>query len=66
QALWRQCTDHGFAVTRLEDRYDVDLAADLDRLTGDLSRDRRPARQALLRWLGTDRTVATARRRRAP
>jgi len=52
--LESKCVDHGLTVRLLDRRYDVDVAADLERLTHDLARDGRPARRALLNWLRAD------------
>ncbi|MBM4222140.1 MAG: DUF2064 domain-containing protein [Gammaproteobacteria bacterium] len=46
-ALSKRCTTHGLRVASLRLSYDVDLAADLQRLCRDLHADQRPARRIL-------------------
>ncbi|MEO8444477.1 MAG: DUF2064 domain-containing protein [Gammaproteobacteria bacterium] len=52
-ALESACLRNGMSVHNLPPRYDVDIAADLDRLCRDLAADKRPARRALYRVLGS-------------
>lgn len=47
QALMQQCRRHGLATKNITPSYDIDVEADLMKLTQDLSSDERPARQAL-------------------
>lgn len=51
EEVHRACRERGLRVELLERSYDVDRAAQLERLERDLSRDPRPARRALLDWL---------------
>lgn len=50
-ALAERCTTQGLRVARLPPGYDVDRAADLQRLCQDLRTDQRPARRILYRKL---------------
>ncbi len=50
-ALKNQCLAAGMKVGFIQPSYDIDLEQDLRRLVDDLQRDRRPARQQLLRML---------------
>jgi len=51
QALDALCRRHGHSTQALSPSYDIDVEADLSRLSTDLSGDRRPARQRLCRQL---------------
>ena len=46
-ALKQQCRRHGLSIRNITPSYDIDVEADLLKLTQDLSGDARPARQAL-------------------
>jgi rSAM/selenodomain-associated transferase 1 len=50
-ALAARCRNAGMSICRLEPRYDIDVQADLLRLTLDLAPDCRPARRSLVAWL---------------
>jgi rSAM/selenodomain-associated transferase 1 len=51
EALAARCRDAGMSICYLEPRYDIDVQADLLRLTRDLAHDCRPARRRLVAWL---------------
>jgi glycosyltransferase A (GT-A) superfamily protein (DUF2064 family) len=52
-ALQASCEAAGLTVRNLEPRYDVDVPADLYRLSADIAADPRPARRALYRALAS-------------